>query len=56
MCKPYEDVRFDSSDVMQGMHEGRFYFLNMDRLDLKKINHWMVKQVYLNIECVCNGH
>ncbi len=34
---------------------GRSYFVNMHRFDLKDANHWMEKQVYLNVGTLLLG-
>lgn len=34
---------------MEGQHKGRSYFVNMHRFDYKDAQHWMEKQVYLNV-------
>jgi nitroreductase/dihydropteridine reductase len=47
--KENDDGRFSSLEAMQGMHAGRSYFVNMHRYDFKDVNHWMEKQVYLNV-------
>ncbi|MEW7314478.1 oxygen-insensitive NAD(P)H nitroreductase [Buttiauxella gaviniae] len=43
------DGRFASHQAMEGQHKGRSYFVNMHRFDLKDAQHWMEKQVYLNV-------
>ncbi|MGB7803960.1 oxygen-insensitive NAD(P)H nitroreductase [Buttiauxella sp.] len=43
------DGRFASQQAMEGQHKGRSYFVNMHRFDLKDAQHWMEKQVYLNV-------
>lgn len=43
------DGRFANKDAMEGQHKGRSYFADMHRYDLKDDNHWMAKQVYLNV-------
>ncbi|MBS0847058.1 oxygen-insensitive NAD(P)H nitroreductase [Citrobacter sp. JGM124] len=43
------DGRFANSDVMAGQHKGRSYFANLHRFDYKDAQHWMEKQVYLNL-------
>ena len=43
------DGRFASQQAMEGQHKGRSYFVNMHRFDYKDAQHWMEKQVYLNI-------
>jgi len=47
--KEQEDGRFNGMEAMNGMHQGRSYFVNMHRFDFKDIKHWMEKQVYLNV-------
>ncbi|QTG88498.1 oxygen-insensitive NAD(P)H nitroreductase [Vibrio furnissii] len=44
-----QDGRFANADAKQGMHNGRSFFVNMHRFDLKDAQHWMEKQVYLNV-------
>ncbi|AYN26655.1 MULTISPECIES: oxygen-insensitive NAD(P)H nitroreductase [Buttiauxella] len=43
------DGRFASQQAMEGQHKGRSYFVNMHRFDYKDAQHWMEKQVYLNV-------
>ena len=43
------DGRFASQQAMEGQHKGRSYFANIHRFDLKDAQHWMEKQVYLNV-------
>lgn len=43
------DGRFASPQAMEGQNKGRTYFANMHRFDLKDAQHWMEKQVYLNV-------
>ncbi|RPH25534.1 oxygen-insensitive NAD(P)H nitroreductase [Buttiauxella warmboldiae] len=43
------DGRFANPQAMEGQHKGRSYFVNMHRFDLKDAQHWMEKQVYLNV-------
>lgn len=47
--KEQADGRFASQQAMEGQHKGRSYFANMHRFDLKDAQHWMEKQVYLNV-------
>ncbi|GDX04506.1 oxygen-insensitive NAD(P)H nitroreductase [Buttiauxella sp. A111] len=47
--KENADGRFASQQAMEGQHKGRSYFVNMHRFDLKDAQHWMEKQVYLNV-------
>ncbi|MDE1224207.1 oxygen-insensitive NAD(P)H nitroreductase [Vibrio aestuarianus] len=50
-----QDGRFSNDEVKQGQHRGRSYFVNMHRFDLKDAQHWMEKQVYLNVGTVLLG-
>lgn len=43
------DKRFVSDEVMAGQHKGRSFFANLHRFDYKDAQHWMEKQVYLNV-------
>ena len=43
------DGRFANSEVMAGQNKGRTYFANLHRFDYKDAQHWMEKQVYLNV-------
>lgn len=43
------DGRFANEQAMAGQHKGRSYFVNMHRFDYKDAQHWMEKQVYLNV-------
>lgn len=43
------DGRFANSEVMAGQHKGRSYFANLHRVDYNDAEHWMEKQVYLNV-------
>lgn len=43
------DGRFSSDEVMAGQHKGRSYFAGLHRFDYKDAQHWMEKQVYLNV-------
>ena len=50
-----QDGRFSNDEAKQGQHRGRSYFVNMHRFDLKDAQHWMEKQVYLNVGTVLLG-
>ncbi|MFV7785309.1 oxygen-insensitive NAD(P)H nitroreductase [Shewanella marisflavi] len=41
------DGRFADEQAKQGQHNGRSFFVNMHRVELKDAQHWMEKQVYL---------
>jgi len=43
------DGRYANEEVMAGQHKGRSFFANMHRFDYKDAQHWMEKQVYLNV-------
>ncbi len=47
--KENADGRFASQQAMEGQNKGRSYFVNMHRFDYKDVQHWMEKQVYLNV-------
>lgn len=47
--------RFDNEESKQGMHGGRSFFVNLHRVDLKDANHWMEKQLYLNVGTLLLG-
>lgn len=47
--KESRDGRFNSQQTMDGQHAGRSYFVNLHRFDSKDVQHWMEKQVYLNL-------
>jgi len=44
-----KDGRYPNEEVKQMMHGGRNIFADMHRYDFKDLQHWMEKQVYLNI-------
>ncbi|MDN3620657.1 oxygen-insensitive NAD(P)H nitroreductase [Polaribacter undariae] len=44
-----KDGRFPNEDVKNGMYGGMNAFANIHKYDLKDYQHWMEKQVYLNI-------
>ncbi|MCF6688708.1 oxygen-insensitive NAD(P)H nitroreductase [Raoultella terrigena] len=43
------DGRFATPEAKAGNHKGRTFFADMHRKDLNDANHWMGKQVYLNV-------
>lgn len=49
------DGRFSDPAFKKTVHAGRNRFINLHRFDLKDAQHWMEKQVYLNIGTVLLG-
>ncbi len=49
------DGRFAEPQFRQAVNQGRTMFVNMHRYDLKDAQHWMEKQVYLNMGTVLLG-
>lgn len=49
--KEDEDGRFaaDPQTFRAGMHNGRSMFVDLHKQDLRDVQHWMDKQVYLNL-------
>ncbi|MEM9339166.1 MAG: oxygen-insensitive NAD(P)H nitroreductase [Bacteroidota bacterium] len=47
--KEDQDGRYPNEDVKNSMHGGRNLFADIHRYDVKDFQHWMEKQVYLNI-------
>lgn len=47
--KEDQDGRFANEEFKTGMHLGRSSFVNFHKYDYKDLQHWMEKQVYLNI-------
>ena len=43
------DGRFATPEAKAANHKGRTFFADMHRKELKDDNHWMAKQVYLNV-------
>ncbi|MEL0554535.1 MULTISPECIES: oxygen-insensitive NAD(P)H nitroreductase [Enterobacteriaceae] len=43
------DGRFASPEAKAANHKGRVFFADMHRKELQDDNHWMAKQVYLNV-------
>ena len=50
-----KDGRFAKPENKESTHEGRTYFANIHRYDLKDLSHWMDKQVYLNMGVLLLG-
>ncbi|WP_087024226.1 oxygen-insensitive NAD(P)H nitroreductase [Thaumasiovibrio subtropicus] len=50
-----QDGRFTDPSFKDMVHAGRSFFVNMHRFDLKDAQHWMEKQVYLNMGTVLLG-
>jgi nitroreductase/dihydropteridine reductase len=44
-----KDGRYASEEIMQKIYNARNYFANMHKYDFKDQQHWLEKQVYLNI-------
>lgn len=44
-----KDGRFPNEDVKKGMYKTRNLFADIHKYDLKDLQHWLEKQVYLNI-------
>ncbi|QYJ94467.1 oxygen-insensitive NAD(P)H nitroreductase [Shewanella spartinae] len=49
------DGRFADEAAKQGQHNGRSFFANMHRIELKDSQHWMEKQVYLALGTLLLG-
>ena len=47
--KEDKDGRFAEEQFKKDMHAGRSFFVNKHRYELKDIEHWAEKQVYLNL-------
>lgn len=50
-----KDGRFTEPDAKDGLHMARTIFVNMHRFDFKDAQHWMEKQVYLNMGTLLLG-
>ncbi len=50
-----KEGRFPNEEAKQGQHRGSSYFVDIHRFDLKDVNHWMEKQVYLNVGTLLLG-
>ncbi|MBY4676915.1 oxygen-insensitive NAD(P)H nitroreductase [Marinobacterium arenosum] len=55
LTQEQQDGRFANDDARQGQHNGRTYFVNLHRLELKDAQHWMEKQVYLALGTLLLG-
>ncbi|QSX29446.1 oxygen-insensitive NAD(P)H nitroreductase [Shewanella cyperi] len=49
------DGRFAGEEAKQNQHNGRSFFVNMHRYELKDAQHWMEKQVYLALGTLLLG-
>ncbi len=47
--------RFAKTEHKTGQHNGRSHFVNLHRDELNDTNHWMEKQVYLNLGSLLLG-
>lgn len=47
--KEDKDGRYPNDEIKQGVYNARNIFANIHQYDLKDLQHWMEKQVYLNI-------
>ncbi|HFQ4838927.1 TPA: oxygen-insensitive NAD(P)H nitroreductase [Vibrio vulnificus] len=50
-----KDGRFATPEAKQGQQNGRHYFVDMHRSNLNDAQHWMEKQVYLNVGTLLLG-
>lgn len=50
-----KDGRFPDPAVKEMVQKGRNYFVNIHRFDLKDAQHWMEKQLYLNMGTILLG-
>lgn len=50
-----KDGRFANEEAKQGQHNGRSFFVNMHKYELKDAQHWMEKQVYLALGTLMLG-
>lgn len=50
-----KDGRFANEEAKAGMHGARSYFVNLHRENLNDAEHWMQKQVYLNVGTLLLG-
>ncbi|WP_346897570.1 oxygen-insensitive NAD(P)H nitroreductase [Clostridium sp. UBA7503] len=53
--KEDQDGRFANEEAKNGMHVGRSTFVNFHKNDYNDLQHWMDKQVYLNIGSLLLG-
>lgn len=49
------DGRFTNEEFKNGMHAARSKFINFHKYDYKDLQHWMEKQVYLNMGTLLLG-
>jgi len=49
LAKEDKDGRYPNEEIKQSMYGGRNIFADMHRYDFKDFQHWLEKQVYLNI-------
>lgn len=49
LAQEEKDGRFPEQEHKDGMDTGRKFFINIHKHDYKDVQHWMDKQVYLNI-------
>ena len=47
LAQEEKDGRFADEKAKEGQHQGRSYFVNRHRFELRDAQHWMDKQVYL---------
>ena len=50
-----KDGRFAKQEFKDQMHAGKMVFANMHRYDTKNLQHWMEKQIYLNMGSLLLG-
>lgn len=50
-----DDGRFANDEFKRGQHTGRSFYVNMHRYELKDVQHWMEKQVYLALGTLLLG-
>lgn len=55
LAQEEQDGRFATPEAKAGQNNGRTYFANMHRFDLKDAQHWMEKQVYLALGTLLLG-
>lgn len=53
--KEDKDGRFAEPQFKEDLHNARMYFANIHRFDLKDGQHWMEKQLYLNMGTILLG-
>ncbi|MDX9689139.1 MAG: oxygen-insensitive NAD(P)H nitroreductase [Proteobacteria bacterium] len=49
LAQEASDGRFADDKAMEGQHQGRSYFVNRHRFELRDAQHWMDKQLYLSL-------